>query len=109
MLRCLLRTTLSPFTTLFRSIAANGTLTYTPAAGATGTATVTVSLHDSGGTANGGIDTSAAQTFTITLIPKPSVSVADASVLEGNSGFTPLPFAVTLSGSSLDTVTVDWP
>ncbi|MBI2917309.1 MAG: tandem-95 repeat protein [Chloroflexi bacterium] len=47
------------------SIAANGTLTYTPAAA--GTATVTVQLHDDGGTANGGVDTSAAQTFTITI------------------------------------------
>ncbi|CAN5456073.1 hypothetical protein BH10PLA1_BH10PLA1_04690 [soil metagenome] len=47
------------------SIAANGTLTYATAAGATGSATVTVMLKDSGGTANGGVDTSTAQTFTI--------------------------------------------
>src|SRR5207302_603021 len=33
-----------------------------------GTATVTVKLHDNGGTANGGVDTSAAQTFTITVV-----------------------------------------
>src|SRR5262249_36636243 len=33
----------------------------------TGTVTVTVQLHDNGGTANGGADTSGAQTFTITL------------------------------------------
>src|SRR3989442_10554596 len=36
------------------SIAANGTLTYTPATNANGSATVTVQLHDNGGTANGG-------------------------------------------------------
>src|SRR5262249_30791287 len=46
---------------------ATGTLTYTPAADANGTATVTVRLHDDGGTAHGGQDTSAAQTFTITV------------------------------------------
>ncbi len=44
-----------------------GTLTYTPAANANGSATVTVSLSDNGGTANGGVDTSANQTFTITV------------------------------------------
>ncbi|MBN9524243.1 FG-GAP repeat protein, partial [bacterium] len=46
-----------------------GTLTFTPAATATGTATVTVVLTDDGGTADGGVDTSAAQTFTITVAP----------------------------------------
>jgi hypothetical protein len=44
-----------------------GTLTYTPAAGANGVATVTVQLHDNGLTANSGVDTSAPQTFTITV------------------------------------------
>jgi hypothetical protein len=46
-----------------------GNLTYTPAAGQTGSALVTVTLQDSGGTANGGVDTSPAQTFTITVQP----------------------------------------
>src|SRR5262249_31754618 len=49
------------------TISANGTLTFTPAAGMSGTATVTVQIHDNGGTLNGGVDTSAAQTFTITV------------------------------------------
>src|SRR2546426_602486 len=49
------------------AVAADGTLTYTPAADANGSATVTVQVHDDGGTANGGVDTSAAQTFTITV------------------------------------------
>ena len=47
------------------SVAPDGTLTYTPAPGASGVATVTVQAVDDGGTANGGSDTSAAQTFTI--------------------------------------------
>jgi hypothetical protein len=49
------------------SIAANGTLTYTPAPNASGAAIVTVSAQDNGGTANGGDDTSDGQTFTITV------------------------------------------
>jgi hypothetical protein len=46
---------------------ATGTLTFTPAAGAKGTATVQVFLKDNGGTDNGGVDASAPQSFTITL------------------------------------------
>jgi hypothetical protein len=46
------------------AIAAGGTLTYTPLSTANGSATVTVRLHDNGGTSPG-VDTSAAQTFTI--------------------------------------------
>jgi VCBS repeat-containing protein len=49
------------------SVAPNGTLTYTPADNANGTATVTVKLHDDGDTANGGQDESTEQTFTITV------------------------------------------
>lgn len=50
------------------AISSSGTLTYTTAANATGTATITISLKDNGGTANGGVDTSASQTFTITVV-----------------------------------------
>ncbi len=49
------------------AINASGNLTYTPAANAFGTATVSVILKDDGGTANGGVDTSTAITFTISL------------------------------------------
>lgn len=49
------------------AIAPDGTLTFTPAFGATGTVIVTVILKDDGGTANGGMDQSAPQTFIITL------------------------------------------
>jgi len=49
------------------AVAADGTLSYTPAAGKFGTATVSVQIHDNGGTANGGIDTSVAQTFVINV------------------------------------------
>ncbi len=50
------------------AIAPNGTLTYTPTALALGSATVTVRAVDNGGTANGGSDTSAPQTLTITIL-----------------------------------------
>ena len=41
------------------AVSPTGTLTYTPATNANGSATVSVKLHDNGGTANGGVDTSA--------------------------------------------------
>src|SRR5205823_13665520 len=49
------------------AVAVDGTLSYTPAPNANGSVTVTVSLHDDGGTANGGSDTSVAQTFHIAV------------------------------------------
>jgi hypothetical protein len=49
------------------AIGPDGTLTYTPAVNKIGTATVTVTLRDNGGTAHGGIDHSAAQTFRISV------------------------------------------
>jgi hypothetical protein len=55
-----------------------GTLSYMPAANANGTADITVVLKDNGGTANGGVDTSASQTFTITVN-----AVNDAPVING--------------------------
>ena len=51
------------------SVALNGTLTFTPAPNVFGTVTVTVRLQDNGGTANGGVDTSVAQTFVIAILP----------------------------------------
>jgi hypothetical protein len=44
-----------------------GNLTFTPAPNAHGTTPVSVKLQDNGGTANGGVDTSPAQTFLITI------------------------------------------
>jgi hypothetical protein len=49
------------------SVAANGTLNYALAADKNGGAVVTVRLKDNGGIANGGADTSAKQTFTISV------------------------------------------
>ena len=55
-----------------------GTLVYTPAANQYGAATVTVWLSDTGGTANGGDDTSDSQTFVITVNPVNDAPVAAA-------------------------------
>jgi len=92
------------------AVASNGTLTFTPGAGASGVAHVTLQLHDNGGTANGGLDTSAPQTFTVTIqsLSKPTLSIGDASVVEGNSGTTPMVFTVTLSAPSSVPVTVSY-
>jgi CSLREA domain-containing protein len=51
------------------TVSSNGQLSFTPAANANGSATITIVLKDSGGTANGGVDTSSPQTFVITVTP----------------------------------------
>src|SRR5262249_16538061 len=58
--------------------ASNGNLTFEPASGATGSATVSVSLKDNGGTANGGVDTSRTKTFKITVNPPNAAPVAQS-------------------------------
>jgi ELWxxDGT repeat protein len=54
------------------AIDSTGRLTFAPAPGASGSATVTVVLKDNGGTLGGGDDTSEPQTFTITVTPSSS-------------------------------------
>ena len=51
------------------SVSSNGTLSYTPDANKSGTATITLKIHDDGGTANGGVNESATQSFTISVNP----------------------------------------
>ncbi len=86
------------------AISATGVLTYTPAANAIGSATVSVQLHDDGGTANGGVDTSAPQTFTITLIrPNQAPTFTkglDQTVLENAGGQTVNPWATAISAGA---------
>ncbi len=65
------------------SVSATGTLSFTPTANANGLANVTVSIMDSGGTANGGVDTSAAQMFTISVT---AVNDAPSFTNGGNVG-----------------------
>lgn len=81
------------------AIDASGNLSYTAAAGASGTATVTVSIRDTGGTTNGGVDTSATQTFTITVN-----AVNDAPVLSGTT--QTLAYAENALATPIDSVIV---
>jgi hypothetical protein len=71
------------------AIAPNGTLTFAPAADANGIATVTVRLHDNGGTLNGGVDTSAPQTFTITVIHGHVLTVTTSPSIGGTVTIDP--------------------
>ena len=68
---------------------ATGDLTYEPAADANGSATVEILLTDDGGVENGGQDTSASQTFVITVNPvndPPSAEDDSATFDEDSSG-----------------------
>ena len=70
------------------SLSNSGTLTFTPAPDAFGSTQVTATIMDSGGTDNGGINTGAPITFTITLTPSndpPVVMADDYRLLEGES------------------------
>ncbi|MDP1836043.1 MAG: tandem-95 repeat protein, partial [Chlamydiales bacterium] len=65
-----------------------GVLTYTAAANQFGTSTVTVTYHDDGGTADGGVDTTT-KTFTITVDPvndAPDFVLASAPTVLEDSG-----------------------
>ncbi|MCB9893539.1 MAG: tandem-95 repeat protein [Planctomycetes bacterium] len=71
------------------AVSVAGDLTYTPAADAFGTATFEVMLVDDGGTANGGVNTSAPQTFTITVNPvndAPSVTGGSSPTINEDAG-----------------------
>lgn len=80
--------------TLFQvqpAVAANGDLTFRPAANKNGIANITVHLEDDGGTANGGDDTSPDVTFAI------DVSGVDDAPIAANDVFTVrLPGATTI-------------
>ena len=65
-----------------------GELTFEPAVDTTGSAIVTISVQDNGGTGNGGDDTSPDQTFSITVNPNfpPTANAgADKIVTEGDN------------------------
>ena len=85
------------------AISAAGALTFTPALDQTGAATVTVTLKDNGGTDNGGVDTSAPQTFTITVNPVNDPPAADTQTVSTVAGSV----EVVLTGSDLQTPPAD--
>ncbi len=65
------------------AVASNGTLTFTPAADANGLATITLDVQDNGGITNGGVDTSATQTFTIMITAVNDAPVCAAASKSG--------------------------
>ena len=74
------------------AITSDGTLTFTPATNKFGRATVTVVAQDNGGTANGGVDHSLPQTFSITINSPPIVAIT--SPTNGAFFFAPASFTV---------------
>ncbi|PAW85709.1 MAG: hypothetical protein B9S33_09360 [Pedosphaera sp. Tous-C6FEB] len=83
-------------------LAANGTLTFTPAPNANGAATITVITADGGGTANGGVDR-ATNTFTITVTavndaPVATYATNNVAVLEDAGAQTLSGFATFIAG-----------
>lgn len=79
----------NPVTVDYTEGAATGVIRYTPEANAFGTAVITVRVQDSGGTANGGVDT-LERTFTVVVDP-----VADTPSI---TNATTLPNTQTASG-----------
>ena len=69
-----------------------GMLTYTPAPNAFGSADITLVLQDNGGTANGGVDTSAPSViFTITVTPvNDAPTLTNATIAYATAGNTQL-------------------
>jgi VCBS repeat-containing protein len=61
------------------AVSPTGTLTFTTAQDQNGSATIQIKLGDNGGTANGGDNESATQSFTITLTPVPDPPVLGGS------------------------------
>jgi len=96
--------------------AMNGDLTFTSAPDAFGSADITIVLMDNGGTANGGDDTSASFTFTITVtnVNDPPVITAGptsnpVSPIPGNTATgANVAFSITVSDPDGDALTFSW-
>lgn len=83
------------------AISPAGTLTFQPAADANGSAVLTIRVQDNGGTANGGIDTSPPQTFSIIVTPvnDPPVAIGD-SLYAHSEVSNAIPAALLLANDS---------
>ncbi len=85
------------------AVGATGTLAYAPAAGAAGIATVSVRIHDDGGTANGGVDTSAVQSFVIIVSDGAYTSTSSWSTSFDSSRYLKLTFPAYVPAGSVVT------
>ena len=86
------------------TIDSSGRLTFTPAPNTSGTVVLNVTLKDSGGTANGGVDTSVPQQFLLIITPDHSptgLASSTASLLENN---VPGAVVATLGATDADLV-----
>jgi hypothetical protein len=81
------------------AISSDGTLTFEPAANASGHAVVSVQLKDDGGTADGGSDTSDVYTFDIDLVGAFASQIG--SVLHLNFALSPGPITLTKAGANI--------
>ncbi|HEY7627695.1 MAG TPA: tandem-95 repeat protein, partial [Ilumatobacteraceae bacterium] len=79
------------------AVRADGTLTFAPVGGVSGQATVSVKIHDNGGTANSGNDTSAVQTFTIIADDPPAVTTSGTALTYTENATTAADPGVTVS------------
>ncbi|MFN7866939.1 MAG: tandem-95 repeat protein [Planctomyces sp.] len=86
------------------AITADGTLSFTPAANAFGSAVVTVQLQDNGGVGPGGVDISAPVTFLITVQPvnDPPAAVADQWQITENGSLNVGPTGVLANDSDVE-------
>ena len=89
-------------------ISPTGALSYTPADDAFGSAVVTVQLHDDGGTAGGGVDTSAPQLFTInvTAANDAPIVVNDSYSTNEDTALTIAADGVLANDSDIDSVSI---
>ena len=81
------------------AISPDGTLTFTPAPNACGSAVVSVVARDDGGTACNGDDASDAKTFTIDIAPVNDCPVADGQAVGAQAG---QPKTINLTGTDID-------
>jgi hypothetical protein len=82
------------------AVSSTGTLTFTPAANAFGSANITVTAQDNGGIANGGNDTSAPQTSSIAVTPvndEPSFTSGGNVTVSEDSGVYSAAWATAIS------------
>jgi len=87
-------------TIVYTSPNATGTLNYTPVANKSGTANITVTVKDSGGTANGGVDTTT-RTFSITITPvnqAPTITTIPGISIQENAGQQTVNFSGVTDG-----------
>ena len=96
------------------AVLSNGSLTFTPSGNVAGRATVSIAIHDNGGTENGGIDQSQVQTFTIEVRPVGVIdditTLANTPVItevKTNDGVTATNSTVNATNGTHGSTTVD--